>query len=74
MRPRTTRPYAPAMEAAASQARPEPGEDGRTLVQVIGRIAVGGPITAVDLKSRTQAALLAQQEGLIRRTDPGAES
>jgi repressor LexA len=37
------------MEAAASQTPPEPGEDGRTLVQVIGRIAAGGPITAVDL-------------------------
>lgn len=48
-RPRTTRPRTPAMEAAAPQAPPEPGEDGRTLVPVIGRIAAGGPITAVDL-------------------------
>jgi len=37
------------MEAAAPQAPPGPGEDGRTLVQVIGRIAAGGPITAASL-------------------------
>jgi len=42
-RPRTTRPRTPAMEAAGPQAPPEPGEDGRTLVQVTGRI------TAADL-------------------------
>jgi repressor LexA len=47
-RPCTTRPRTPAMEDA-SQASSEPGEDGRTLVQVIGRLAAGGPITAVDL-------------------------
>jgi repressor LexA len=48
-RPRTTRPRTLATEAAVPQAPPEPGEDGWTLVQVIGRIAAGGPITAVDL-------------------------
>jgi len=48
-RSRTTRPRTPAMEAAAPQGRPGPGEDERTLVRVIGRIAAGGPITAVDL-------------------------
>jgi len=48
-RPRTTRPRTPTREAAAPQAPPGPGEDGRTLVQVIGRIAASGPITAVDL-------------------------
>jgi repressor LexA len=48
-RPRTIRPRTPAMEAAAPQAPPGPGEDGRTLVQVIGRIAAGEPITAASL-------------------------
>jgi len=48
-RSRTTRPRTPAREATAPQAPPGPGEDERTLVQVIGRIAAGGPITAVDL-------------------------
>lgn len=47
-RPRTTRPRTLAREVASHLA-PDPGEDGWTLVQVIGRIAAGGPITAVDL-------------------------
>ena len=48
-RPRATRPRTPAMEAPTAQVPPEPGEHGRTLVPVIGRIAAGGPITVVDL-------------------------
>jgi repressor LexA len=48
-RPRTTRPRTLAREVAAAHEPSDPGEDGWTLVQVIGRIAAGGPITAVDL-------------------------
>jgi len=47
-RPRTIRPRTPT-RPAAPQVPPEQGDDGRAFVQVIGRIAAGGPITAVDL-------------------------
>jgi repressor LexA len=47
-RPRTTTLRRPA-EDAAPQVPPWPGEHGQVPVQVIGRIAAGGPISAVDL-------------------------
>ena len=47
-RPRTTLPRLPARDAAP-QTSPGLGEHGQTLVQVIGRIAAGGPITAADV-------------------------
>jgi repressor LexA len=47
-RPRTTTPR-PQKRAAALPASPEPGADGQTRVQVIGRIAAGGLRTAMDL-------------------------
>src|SRR6266567_1502969 len=49
-RPRTTRPRTPTREITAPQASLDQGDDGWTLVQVIGRIAAGGPIDAVDLQ------------------------
>lgn len=47
-RPRTTTLRQPGVELAP-QAPPRPGEHGQVPVQVIGRIAAGGPISAVDL-------------------------
>ena len=47
-RPRTTTPRA-RLRTAASQASPGPGIERTAQVQVIGRIAAGGPITAMDL-------------------------
>src|SRR5258708_28301963 len=48
-RPRTTRPRTPTREITAPQASLDPGDDGWTLVQGIGRIAAGGPINPAGL-------------------------